>query len=120
MSDAQTILKMIEEVDPADTAKLDEIDARVYEFLDFPDSNIGCPEYTRSRDSLKSIRPEGWGFNNYYHYKHGIDSQLHSCSAGHWKVNQWENTIFAEALPTEELAELHAIIQAIDHERGRK
>ena len=30
MTDAETILKMIENVDPADTAKLDEIDALVW------------------------------------------------------------------------------------------
>lgn len=147
MTDAQTILKMIEAVDPADTAKLDEIDARVWCLLEnkkfvmmrltnrghffFEEPFAGLiaqgehstdfvEKYTRSRDALKAIRPDGWGFNNYYHYKHGIDSQLHSCSAGHWKVNQWENTIFAEALPTEELAELHAIIQAIDYERSQK
>lgn len=29
MTEAQTILRMIEEVDPSDTVKLDEIDARV-------------------------------------------------------------------------------------------
>ena len=30
MTEAETILKMIETVDPADTTKLDEIDARVW------------------------------------------------------------------------------------------
>jgi hypothetical protein len=33
MTEAQIILKMIESVDPADTVKLDEIDARVEEYV---------------------------------------------------------------------------------------
>ena len=35
MTEAETILKMIENADPADTAKLDEIDARVHEYLGY-------------------------------------------------------------------------------------
>jgi hypothetical protein len=34
MTAAETILKIIENVDPADTAKLDEIDARVWCWLE--------------------------------------------------------------------------------------
>jgi hypothetical protein len=46
MTDAETILKMIETVDPTDTAKLDEIDARVWcwlkghEYLDIDDDYL--------------------------------------------------------------------------------
>jgi hypothetical protein len=72
---AKEILEMIEAVDPGDSAKLNEIDARVKRYLSngvwnqtyyekklkdgrwFPE-----PQYTRSRDALKAIRPEGWQF----------------------------------------------------------
>jgi hypothetical protein len=35
MTEAETILKLIESVDPKDTAKLDEIDARVWCYLHY-------------------------------------------------------------------------------------
>jgi hypothetical protein len=123
MTEAEAILKIIETVDPADTAKLDEIDARVQKFL------INDPRYvlkdvagqwiihepgkfnfknkatiyTRSRDALKAIRPEGWAF---YINSRGVCQAYSS-----------DNVIRVLPLPTEELAELHAIIQAIEYER---
>lgn len=127
---AADILKMIETVSPDDTAKLDEIDARVdcYKWgYDFHDVNSveGCfvsyfhkgplPEdkygnlsqkYTRSRDALKAIRPEGWWF--------GICG-AYWCDFGK-KLDERKPT---PELPTEELAELHAIIQAIEYERTK-
>lgn len=132
---AQDILKMIEEVDPNDTAKLDEIDARVWCFLNnrafhgmtdkgqfyynlhYPLSMAhpkeGIIEYARSRDTLKAIRPEGW------HYF--IDSRG-GCKL--WSVDCTRPEFHAQnnncgMLRTEELAELHAIIQAIDFERTK-
>ena len=77
---AETTLKLIETVDAGDTAKLDEIDARVWcwingaiferAFRNNIDSlcvkntltNVAAaiPEYTRSRDALKAIRPQGY------------------------------------------------------------
>lgn len=56
MTTAQEILKLIESVDPADTAKLDEIDARVVCYVnewkysqlhldDYRQSKIENPEY---------------------------------------------------------------------------
>ena len=62
MTDAEIIFKMIETVDPADTAKLDEIDARVWCWLNnkiFLRINVDrpaayAPTYTRSRNTLKS------------------------------------------------------------------
>lgn len=116
METAQEILKLIEAVDPSDTAKLDEIDARVACLLQ--DHVYGSeaarfllkafPQYTRSRDALKAIRPEGWAilivqFEN-----------LFVCDMTHAKH------FVGKKLPTEELAELHAIIQAIEYERGAK
>ena len=140
------LLKMIETVDPSDTAKLDEIDARVHEYLGFQwhgdgvsvehklwaghwgfdsvkePSLCNCEtqkdfapepkEYTRSRDALKAIRPDGFIF--------------YICPAK-TVTNKWvftcnvipDDCLFdCKYLPTEELAELHAIIQAIAYERG--
>lgn len=119
---AQDILKMIREVDPSDTAKLDEIDFAVWQFLG-NDKNAKSPiecgfdfggiKYTRSRDALKAIRPEGW------HYF--IDSRG-GCKL--WSLDCTRPEFHAQnnncgMLRTEELAELHAIIQAIDFERTK-
>jgi hypothetical protein len=125
MTESETILKMIETADPADTMKLDEIDARVWCRLSdkryhgtmpmwkhantivCEDGTFEGPYYSRSRDALKAIRPEGFGFD--------IEVSLigHRCSA------TMPDTLnrFVANLPTEELAELHAIIQAIEYER---
>jgi len=123
----EVILKMIEEVDPSDTAKMDEIDQKVSEYIEgrelkFNDDKVAywgtvdwidgecwvsLPRYTRSRDSLKRVRPNGyrWGFMDY-----GENSIKYSYERGVY-------VIFSPKLPTEELAELHAIIQAIAYER---
>lgn len=132
MSDAQTILQMIETVAPDDTAKLDEIDARVwcwingYEFIGTPwffeDKFTGwtmkfdngderlvragsSKQYTRSRDVLKAIRPEG--------FFPEIVLDEGGCAICKNKG------IDSMCLPTEELAELHAVIQALEHERSQ-
>lgn len=127
---AQEILKLIESVDPADEKMMDEIDACVYCLINRRSSGLekyyignAVPQYTRSRDALKAIRPEGWHFkiNSCY----GCDQFL--------KDKKWDNAYWCiltkkinnqlltmennEPLPTEELAELHAIIQATEHER---
>ena len=137
---AQEILKMIEEVDPADTAKLDEIDARAWAYLnligDFTITFSGCSvyyrhngwnkeartilhhsfehdQYTRSRDALKAIRPEGWNLEIEVWGKPQARCTI-------WKRPFCDTGIrFSRWLPTEELAELHAIIQAIEHERTK-
>ena len=84
MTDAGTILKMIETVDPADTARwLDEIDARFLcyltgcTFISREENIITCQksgytyketlplttsEFTRCRSALKAMRPKGWRF----------------------------------------------------------
>lgn len=171
MTDAQTILKMIDAVDPSDTAKLDEIDARVwcwlkgYEFVrmsydhrgktklcyfraenpKYDAGNYDCDEdgneyrtghswndgdlwwaqetkfkprpsfsgYTRDRNALKAIRPEWWTFEI-----RTIGKQYDGTIWEHPSVMAKK---FPETFPgygaTEELAELHAIIQAIEWER---
>jgi len=136
----EEILKMIESVDPSDTAKLDEIDARVtclvkgitfikpniithkdrgqmvtgWRTSEGDKSRIGfCRRYTRSRDALKAIRPEGWMVCGHYALATalGYTFSLHEKKAGGKQV------IGGGLIKTEELAELHAIIQAINHER---
>lgn len=135
MKDYEIILKMIKEVDPNDTAKLDEIDARVTIFLhphrdymkhgiwnkklwvwaynfiqDFPYREV--KPYTRSRDALKAIRPEGWKFLCGQSMQDGQNFCVCQKIGDESHIDN-ENSI----LPTEELAELHAIIQSIAYER---
>ena len=78
---AQQILRMIETVDPADTATLDEIDQDFHFWLtgeyvcpavlethvmiqvngvDVENIVAACPQYTRSLDAQKAIETEGW------------------------------------------------------------
>lgn len=106
------ILKMIEEVDPSDTAKLDEIDARVWCCL------MGCRfesmnhPYTRSRDALKAIRPEGWRW-----WVSQQDDNAGTWNAGCQQQHVPYHVMLEGGFKTEELAELHAILQAIQCER---
>lgn len=148
---AEEILKLIETVSLDDTVKLNEIDARVYAFLklhnnftvhirgsaiyyrhntwpeDVPNvlhHSFQHEKYTRSRDSLKMIRPEGWEFKsagrlignpensnlwewNFYHCV--------LCQKDLKNINCYQ--VSFDKGKTEELAELHAIIQAIQFER---
>lgn len=137
------LLKMIEEVDPNDTAKLDEIDASVGELItgvfyikeeegkcvtDVTCAKTGkslefthkpYPQYTRSRDALKAIRPEGWTFRNLYHYpkpdgEYGFVMTNNPLNL----LKQYQ--VVGKSNQTEELAELHAIIQAIAWERDQQ
>jgi len=139
MTDAETILKMIEEVDPEDTENLDEIDARTMCFIqgwEFLETHLGqfeykipgvmsfmpfyetTPKYTRSRDALKAIRPEGWFFTIMPHLIVGGGFLQVEAEAENSKYDNKLSTL-AEELQTEELAELHAIIQAIEYDRSK-
>jgi hypothetical protein len=140
----ETILRLIEECDPGDTARMDEIDARVWAFLnligDFKISFSGGavyyrhktwpmdahtvlhhsfshPQYTRSRDGLKAIRPEGWYFQTspieWKGPKAGFMCKTNIYSE--YYEERLEETLLS-VCRTEELAELHAIIQAIAYE----
>jgi len=134
---AKQILEMIEAVYPSDTAKLDEIDAMVWCYLNSAEFkwtkgrglfeyNIGGKEnvtkrigkniqYTRSRDALKQIRPDGkimWCF--FENYPEGARARAEIFH------DHGDNPIQTGWFPTEELAELHAIIQAIEYERTNK
>lgn len=137
-SEAQKILEMIENVDPNDTNTLDEIDARVWCYNKgyafdgiekkgsymkiFYQDNEGsqvvrgfmhnpAPEYTRSRDALKGIRPDGWV------YFVSCDG-LSNCAAA--IIKEIKLTRKSPELPTEELAELHVIIQAVKWDRSNE
>lgn len=125
MTNAQTIMKMIAEVDPADTGRLDEIDLAVGKYiggneiivflLEKAPSGIEKPlrQYTRSRDALKAIRPEGWNFQGLRE----TDAHLWWSEFRLGHQTSYDKAVCASELPTEELAELHAIIQAIEHGR---
>ena len=136
---SKDLLKLIETVSPDDAAMLDEIDARVWCWLhdaffikfrlepyeDYfayvyavePQADSiarKITRYTRSRDALKAIRPEGFEFpmdvlTNGSGFIFG-----YGCPAFN---NGQFLAGYSRPLPTEELAELHAIIQAIQWER---
>lgn len=137
---------MLAAVDPSDTAKLDEIDARVwcwlnnYEFLYMEPMNVmridfharstengqgyrnpthNVPLCTRSRDALKAIRPEGWVFGLAYRPTNGewVFGSFKPESIGKATWIDDNWDDFSEG-KTEELAELGAVIQAIAYERA--
>ena len=75
------------------------------------DVHRDIPNYIGSRDALKAIRPEGWlPFCGNRHLKSGDKPFYFGFVTNAAQV-------ISEDLPTEELAELHAIIQAIYYER---
>lgn len=141
MTQDREILKLIEEADPSDTAKLDEIDARVHNLIypnDPVEQNSGNGEwynrregwtfhglkYTRSLDALQEIAPKDWWFSlNQY-------GQWFSCNAN-WdgdpdNVSLHTHDAFSrdkkekyKPQRSRSLVWLHAIIQAIDHERSQ-
>ena len=148
MTNHATLLKMIEEVDPSDTDALDEIDARVWCFIEnieyknhelregdmayrtrdailinkvpYPygddfDCEICEYFYTRSLDAQESLIPDNWIFTNMWY---GLDD--HSEMQYEMRRAPYTNNdpaLSSEYLPTERLARLYTIIQAIAYER---
>jgi len=114
MSEAKKILEMIESVAPDDTDTLNKINVMVWCYLNNVKYQTAFPAiiYTNSRDTLKAIRPEGWYVDvipeGRYKYLKWTCQMTAAYSGGECR---------ASFLPTEELAELHAIIQAIEWER---
>ena len=136
------LLELIESVDHDDNGALQKIDARVFcyinhfEFVEcertdfkymeqdyyqlifkrpgntinnYENASRDLPCYCNSRDTLKRIRPEG-----YIHGGHdGDDPQAFKFEF----VTPYPCKCFVGYGKTEELAELHAIIQAIGHQR---
>lgn len=141
---AQEILNLIKTVDPADIAKMDEIDARVWCYLNhdtheflgrgkfeysYADPNqdaesgiynTRAEKYTRSRDVLKTIRPSGWYVGGIYDdaATGQYDNGYYFILRNKLKTGETARHQMAYGMPTEELAELHAIIQAIEYERN--
>lgn len=130
MTEAETILKLIETVSPDDTTKLDELNMRVAFFLEnkpYPEwkgiekcfdlDRRMVPNWCGSRDALKAIRPEGW------HYECNKICDGTFWAALHQEVDAGPcgdaEGMSCEAWyrKTEELAELHAIIQSLEWER---
>lgn len=85
-------------------------------------------EFTRSRDVLASIRPSGWVVSGHNNISYSTSAKLSKRSDNPWQfmytkfldmigLNGCEAIITTPHLPTETLAELHAIIQAIEYER---
>lgn len=124
------------------TNRMDEIDARVWIYIAGPghtfEKMLDCghcdytlangnqcmglkgswKQYTRSRDALKQIRPDGW----YFGYETGFSGDVPVFSYGCWKKSTefpGYPMISTRCLPSEECAELYAIIQAIEFERTK-
>lgn len=76
----------------------------------------GWPDYTHSRDDLKKVRPQGWFFH-VSPCRHGRDKILFDVDA--YKILDHGAHVGHKGFTTEESAELHAIIQAIDYDRKK-
>jgi len=148
MTEYENILSLIESVDPADIAALDEIDAQVWFYLygakeypnctyirrlegrylliKYPDEetkrefapfqyNPSVQQYTRSRDALKKIRPEGFTFH--------VDATAPELGITYVFLNdleEFKGDLYKYHPYGEELSELSAIIQAIHYTRSQK
>jgi len=140
MTPAEKILKMIEAVDPVDSDTLDEIDARFHgikcggEFIEFGIGNYKnpsaiykdiahkgaenfvterdrIPKVTRSRDALKAERSEGYNYSCGYEWSsENGEFAFKFRTAGMWKSGGANVRVKIYGL-TEELAELHTIVQ---------
>lgn len=141
MTDIEIILALIETVKPDDTAMLDEIDARVWcwrgllpfvkvyrcdetfkmrlvcmdRLADGSNKECSFPVLslvTRSRNAIKQMRPDGY----YPQMTYSFFTKRWICEV--WNIDH--NIVSKYANPIEELAELHATLQAIQHERENK
>lgn len=113
---------MIEAVKPDDEEKLNEIGSRVTCYLNYfaPIDDLVNPnskwriKARIDRNALKAIRPEGWGFSI------RIMNDGRAWVEGYRHVYGVIDLLTPIAMPNECLAELHAIIQAIEWERNNK
>lgn len=129
MTTADELLRLIDTVDRHQIDKLDDLDVLVDWYL-YPQAGYHLGQlpggryriiktghyamkpihnvYTRSRDALKAIRPfPGWCFT----------VGLTHCEAIHFDRDV---KLGKHGAKSEELAELHVIIQAIEYERTHK
>lgn len=105
------ILKYIENVDHTNEREMFSLNEKVYEWLLSVNPKTKYGQFVFSRDALKSIRPEGWKFCE-------IRTEEIGYSCRFWKKGVGNKTGYE--IITEELAELHAIIQAIEYERTKQ
>lgn len=135
MTTAKELLSMIEAVKPDDTEGLLEINAHTECFLEglkYQSHQIVCPRmkktiqinhedgthysglfFSHDRNALKAIRPEGWLFGSKALLLSG-ERVAYEAWADKFLCRYVESPL----LPTAELSELHAIIQAIEWERN--
>jgi len=105
---AADILRMIESVDPQNSAKLDEIDMRIREYID--SEQVAQKQYTRSIDDQESIWPRDVK-NFFFTITKEYDFAFY-CDV------EWGEFKCSSSAKTEALARLHCLIQAIDHNRA--
>ncbi len=105
---AKLIIAKIESTHPSNTTELDKIDQQVAQFL-----GVDPAPYTRSRDALKTIRPPKFWLK-IENWPHG-HTQVFGC----FILESGEVVAFQSGCgTTEELAELHAIIQGVAYTQG--
>lgn len=105
---AKRIIAKIESTHPSNTTELDKIDQQVAQFL-----GVAPASYTRSRDALKTIRPPKFWLK-IENWPHG-----HTEVFGCFILESGEVVAFESGCgTTEELAELHAIIQGVAYNQG--
>lgn len=120
------ILREIENVDHNNPHAMFRLNELVYKWLLTVNPSTPYGKFVFSRDTLKAIRPEGWVFEVQNIHPWALEKRL-------WRVtgyfHKFENEPYElgsisvskrSDCKTEELAELHAIIQAIDHDRSQK
>jgi len=137
MTGVKEILELIENVDPEDSDTLDEIDARVWCYLErvnflriteslkhieykYRDSekvwDCELKElYTRSRDALKRIRPRNVCVRiENVSFSHKVTVDEWACYLVEYPVigPDMEVHAYAQGMKTEDLAELYAILMA--------
>lgn len=120
------ILTMIEGVNPADKSAMSNVREEIYEWFLAIGYDAPYGDYTRSRDALKAIRPEGWILTAVYYapdsfksHDDGSKGRITALSKPE-TFEEMDFVQFSSTIQHEELAELHAIIQAIAYDRGQQ
>lgn len=131
---AQEILKSLENIDLNSRQSLEDFSYKFYDWLwdSVPDWQLISQQrilivpveyrdlthsdalvFLFSRDALKSIRPGEWQFEH-------INCEDRGVYVAWLYSEQFEKGIGDKGCATEELAELHAIIQAIEYQRTQE
>ena len=119
MTDAPAILQLIASADRSDTAMLAAIDQKTLDLVRAYDPSAFAyfqiaPAFTRSQDARHAIVPEG--------YAAYAEPDMHGGFAGYCFTTSdplaWNFQSYLSRGATEDLAALHAIIQAIASVQG--